>query len=600
MKMKRIAFALSLFLVFSVQAARLQVPPQNIYGRSYQSLNGMWSYIVDQQEVGDHSHGYARIEKTYGLDRKMQNPEDLIEYDFDASPKMKIPSDWNTADEKLFFYEGVVWFRHLFDAKLPPNRQMRLCFGAVNYAADVYLNGTFLGSHIGGFTPFAFDVTNLLKEKGNSLVVKVDNRRQKSAIPTIVFDWWNYGGITRDVLLVDQPLVTVEDYSLALTKGKTDSLTFSAKLNVAATKERVRVTIPELKIERTFETTNDGSVMAEIPAKVTLWCPENPKLYAVTIEASGERVTDQIGFRTIATKGKQILLNGKPIFLRGISLHDEKAYTAGRMTTTKDAETVLQWAKELGCNFVRLAHYTHNELTVRAAERMGLLLWEEIPAYWVIDWTNPETLENAKAQLRDMIRRDHNRAATIIWSIANETPHGEARDRFLGTLATYARSLDQSRLISMAMEVTSAQNFVNRLDDNMNVHVDVVSFNQYIGWYRDVDVAPKMRWEIPYNKPVIISEMGGGAIAGRHGEKNQRWTEEFLDNLYRQNFIMLDKIEGLAGVSPWILKDFMSPRRPLYGTQNYFNRKGLVSDQGVKKLAFETVRAWYEKKTHHR
>ena len=115
----------------------------------------------------------------------------------------------------------------------------------------------------------------------------------------------------------------------------------------------------------------------------------------------------------------------------------------------------------------------------------------------------------------------------------------------------------------MAMEVTGASNYVNRLNDNMNKYVDVVSFNQYIGWYRDVNDAPKMKWEIPYDKPVIISEFGGGAKAGYHGEKNQRWTEEFQENLYRENIAMIDKIEGLSGTTPWILKDFRSPRRVL-------------------------------------
>jgi beta-glucuronidase len=200
---------------------------------------------------------------------------------------------------------------------------------------------------------------------------------------------------------------------------------------------------------------------------------------------------------------------------------------------------------------------------------------------------------HVRQQLTDMIRRDHNRANIIIWSIANETPHSKERDTFLGNLAKYARTLDDSRLISMAMEVTGASNYVNRLNDNMNKFVDVVSFNQYIGWYRDVNDAPKMKWEIPYNKPVIVSEFGGGARYGLHGPKNQRWTEEFQENLYRENCAMLDKIEGLAGTTPWILKDFRSPRRVLPGVQDYYNRKGLYSDHGEKKLAFYVLRDWY-------
>ena len=257
---------------------------------------------------------------------------------------------------------------------------------------------------------------------------------------------------------------------------------------------------------------------------------------------------------------------------------------------------MLSWARQLGCNFIRLAHYPHNEHAVREAERQGFLLWSEIPVYWTISWQNEETYANAENQLRSMICRDHNRAAIIIWSLANETPHSDARDKFLGRLAQTARSLDSTRLISMAMEVTGASNYVNRLQDNMNKYVDVVSFNQYIGWYRDVNDAPKMKWEIPYDKPVIISEFGGGAKAGLHGDKGQRWTEEFQENLYRENLAMLDKIEGLAGTCPWVLKDFRSPRRPLPGIQDGFNRKGLFSDQGKRKKAFYVLREWYEGK----
>ena len=311
---------------------------------------------------------------------------------------------------------------------------------------------------------------------------------------------------------------------------------------------------------------------------------------------AGDTLVDEIGFRTIEAKGKQILLNGQPIFLKGISMHEEKPNGGGRANSAEDARTLLSWAKELGCNFVRLAHYPHNEYMVREAERMGIMVWSEIPVYWTIAWKNPDTYKNAERQLTDMIARDKNRANVIIWSIANETPHSAERDAFLGKLAQYARTQDSTRLISMAMEVTGASNYKNRLQDNMHQYVDVVSFNQYIGWYRDVNDAPKMTWEIPYDKPVIVSEFGGGARFGLHGPKNQRWTEEFQENLYIQNVEMLDKIEGLAGTTPWILKDFRSPRRVLPGFQDYYNRKGLFSDKGEKKKAFFVMKKWYEGK----
>lgn len=585
-----------------ILATLAQQVPQvgNILGRHTTSLNGKWHYIVDVQEEGYYDYRMNPTRWGFFRNAKPQKPEDLIEYDFDKAEEMELPSDWNTRDERLFFYEGTVWFYKKFNVQgskfKAEKRRALLYFGAVNYDAHVYVNGNHVGHHIGGFTPFNYDVTDQLKDGENFVIVKVDNKRHAEDVPTQIFDWWNYGGITRDVLLVDVPETYVENYSLQLVSLEGRRLAFSVKLNKAEAGRRVTLSIPELKLKKELVTAADGTATTFMKAKPVLWSPSTPKLYKVDITMDGETLSDEIGFRKIETRGKQILLNGEPIFLKGISIHEEKPNGGGRANCTEDAHTLLSWAKELGCNFVRLAHYPHNEYAVREAERMGILVWSEIPVYWTIAWKNFATYQNAEAQLHDMIARDHNRANVIIWSIANETPHSPERDQFLGRLATYARTQDSTRLISMAMEVTGASNYHNRLQDNMNKYVDVVSFNQYIGWYRDVNDAPKMTWEIPYNKPVIISEFGGGAKAGYHGEKNQRWTEEFQENLYRENTAMLDKIEGLAGTTPWILKDFRSPRRVLTGIQDYYNRKGLFSDDGQKKKAFFVLKEWYEKK----
>ena len=577
---------------------------QNVQAYEAMSLNGEWNYIVDVQEEGYYDYRMNPMRNGFFINAKPKRPEDLIEYDFDKSDVMEIPSDWNTKDQRLFFYEGTVWFKKSFQTVPMTDCKTLLYFGAVNYDCHVYVNGKKAGHHIGGFTAFNYDISDLLVEGENTVIVKVDNKRHADAVPTQIFDWWNYGGITRDVKLVKVPMVYLEDYNLQLlkgeAKGKKRQITFSAKLSKPEAGHTVTVSIPELKLKKTFTTDADGQVQSSIfniqSKALQLWCPENPKLYRVDISLDTSTISDEIGFRTIETRDKQILLNGKPVFLKGISIHEEKANGGGRANSVEDAQTLLSWAQELGCNFVRLAHYPHNEYMVREAERRGIMVWSEIPCYWTIAWTNPDTYQNAQNQLRDMIARDHNRANIIIWSIANETPHSAQRDQFLGRLAKYARSQDSTRLISMAMEVTGASNYVNRLNDNMNEYVDVVSFNQYIGWYRDVNDAPKMRWEIPYNKPVIISEFGGGARYGLHGAKNQRWTEEFQENLYKENTAMLDKIDGLSGTTPWILKDFRSPRRVLPGVQDYYNRKGLFSDKGEKKLAFYILRDWYKTK----
>ena len=569
----------------------------NILSRDKISLNGKWNYIVDVQEEGYYDYRMNPTPYGFFLNAKAQKPEDLIEYDFDKAPEMEIPSDWNTKDDKLFFYEGTVWFKKSFDYSPKQGKKIILYFSAINYEAIVYINGKLLGKHEGGFTPFNYDVTDKIINGENFVIVKVDNKRKPENVPTQIFDWWNYGGITRDVFIVETDEVYIQNYKFELDKTKYDQVYFSAELNDKIEGKTIDVSIPELKIRQSFTTDSDGKTSGIINIKnLKLWTPEEPKLYCVGLKLDDSNLLDEIGFRSIETLNKKILLNGKSIYLRGVSIHEEKPNGGGRANCPEDAQTLLKWAKELGCNFVRLAHYPHNEYMVREAEKMGILVWSEIPCYWTIAWENASTLENAKNQLTDMISRDQNRANIIIWSIANETPHGEKREKFLAQLADHARSLDNSRLISMAMEVTPTKNYIYRLDDNMNKYVDIISFNEYIGWYRDVNDAQKMIWEIPYDKPVIVSEFGGGAKYGLHGEKNQRWTEEFQENLYIENLAMLDKIDGLAGITPWILKDYRSPRRILNEIQDYYNRKGLFSDKGEKKKAFYIMKNWYDKK----
>ncbi|MBM6993527.1 MAG: beta-glucuronidase [Prevotella sp.] len=578
-----------------VQAAEVTAPV-NIYGRHVTSLNGPWHYLIDQQEMGYYDYRMKPMSWGFFLDAQPARPSDLVEYSFDDCPTMQVPGDWNTQDPHLLWYEGTVWMRRKFNHEVRAGQHTLLYFGAVNYEAIVWVNGKEAGRHVGGFTPFCMDVSTLLRDGENSLVVKVDNKRRKENIPTQIFDWWNYGGITRDVLLVTTPETYIEDYTVQLAKGNPRMIDCVVGLNKAVEGQPVRLSIPELGISRVLTTGADGKARTAFRARPQLWSPDTPQLYDVELTLDSETLKDRIGFRTIETRGRQILLNGKPIFLRGVCAHEETAYTNRRCTTAADADTLIAWAKDMGCNFLRLAHYPHNELAIREAERQGMLLWEELPCYWTIDWENPETYANAERQLGDMMRRDKNRASVIIWSVANETPHGEARDRFLSRLARYAHAHDSTRLVSLAMEVTGASNYVNRLSDNLHPYVDVISFNQYVGWYRDVNDAPKMKWEIPYDKPVIVSEFGGGAVAGLHGDAGQRWTEEFQERLYIQNLAMLDRIDGLAGTTPWVLKDFRSPRRPQSVLQKDFNRKGLVSDQGLRKKAFYVVRNWYLQK----
>ncbi|MFB6317152.1 glycoside hydrolase family 2 protein [Saccharicrinis sp. FJH54] len=570
---------------------------QNVYARNCQSLNGSWHYIVDPFDNGFYDYRLNENPNGFFKNKKAQSKTDLVEYNFDTSPLMVIPSDWNTRDPKLFFYEGSVWFKKDFNYHPKDGYKTYVYFGAVNYDAKIYLNGEKVGEHIGGFTPFNIDISGKVKEGKNFIVVRVNNERHPEGVPTINADWWNYGGMTREVMLIDVPEVFIRDYTIQLEKGKYNRITAKVKLNKATPGQSIAINIPELNISLANSTDENGFATFSIAARPELWSPENPKLYSVVISYNGEEINDQIGFRQIETKGKEILLNGKKVFLRGISIHEEAPFRQGRAWSTDDAKVLLGWAKELGCNFVRLAHYPHNEHMVREAEKMGLMVWSEIPVYWTIHWENPATYANAQAQLDDMINRDKNRCAITVWSIANETPHSDARDQFLARLAEFARIKDDTRLISMAMEVTGQSKNLSKVEDNMNKYVDIISFNSYLGWYGgSIDDIKTRNWEIPYDKPFFVSEFGAGALQGKHSDGTEIWSEEYQARLYEETLKMFDKVDGFSGTSPWILVDFYSPRRLLNNIQDYYNRKGIISDNGIKKEAFYVLQKFYQQK----
>jgi beta-glucuronidase len=566
----------------------------NASGRKTVSLDGEWQTIIDPYESGYYDYRYRPSANGYFKNAKPKDKSELIEYDFDKSATLKVPGDWNTQSDQLFFYEGTVWYKKSFDYQRRPNTRLFVYFGAANYQTHVYLNGEKIGQHEGGFTPFNFEITSLVRDTGNFLVVKVDNKRRRDAVPTLMTDWWNYGGLTRNVQLVETPATFVHDYSIQLEKGSRNRIKGWVKLAGDKLRQRVTIRIPEVGINQSFATDENGFSKIDFNAELKLWSPESPKLYDVSIDAETDQVRDQIGFRSIETKGTDILLNGKPIFLRGVCLHEEAPLRGGRAHSREDALTLLGWAKELGANFVRLAHYPHNEFIVKEADRLGILVWSEIPVYWTIQWENTATLENARNQLTEMITRDRNRAAVVIWSVANETPLSDARLSFLKNLVSHARILDPGRLISAAMERHYINSTTQMIDDPLGEYLDVLGCNEYVGWYDGLpSKAQGLSWRTKYDKPLIMSEFGGDARYGHHGDALTRWTEEYQESIYQHQIGMLKRIPFLRGTAPWILMDFRSPRRPLPGIQDYWNRKGLISDRGQKKKAFFVMQRWY-------
>lgn len=561
--------------------------------RSTISLDGKWHYVIDPFETGYVNYRYQPTARGFFQNKQASNPSELVEYDFETSPTLQVPGDWNTQNDQLLYYEGTVWYEKTFTYHKQPGKRAFLHFGAVNYDAVVGLNGKLLGVHTGGFTPFDFEVTDQLKEGKNFIVVKADNRRHLDGVPTNNFDWWNYGGITRSVCLVETPSTFIQDYSIQLSDLEKGRITGWVQLNGPGKNQKISLLIPELKKSITLQADDNGHANFDfVEKKLRLWHPDDPKLYNILFAAASDTLKDEVGFRTIAVKGRDILLNGKPVFLRGVCVHEEAPFGGGRAHSAEQDHILLSWAKEMGCNFVRLVHYPHNEGMIREAEKMGILVWSEIPVYWTIQWDNGSTLQNAENQLTEEITRDRNRANIILWSVGNETPRTEPRLKFMTALVQKARSLDSTRLITAALQISSDKNHISVLDDPLGQYLDVLGCNVYPGWYGP-SPSPDQRFQTPYNKPMIMSEFGGGALAGLHGPENERWTEEFQDKVIRDDIAMLKNIPFLRGTTPWVLKDFRSPKRLLPGVQNGWNLKGLISDQGIKKEAFYTMQAFY-------
>ncbi len=650
------------WLALTAQALPAPTPGPTIansQARSPMSLAGKWRVIVDPLDTGQSTSLPGAPRNGFFRDAQPITPLDLVEYRFTDARTLQVPGDWNTQDPQLFVYEGPVWYRTRFATPVDAaDKRQFLHFGAVSYAASVYVNGALLARHEGGFTPFSVEVTGKLGKSENLLVVRADNRLGPETVPARKTDWWNYGGITRDVLLVSTPRAFIRDYTVRLADLKSRRIAVDVTVDGGVAGALVRVEIPGLKRGVMLSLGADGRASGSFTAPVALWSPDRPTLYTVRLSSGADMIEESIGFRIIATRGSTLLLNGKPIFLKGINAHEESLTHAGRSFGAVDGAATIAAVKALGGNFIRLAHYPHDEATVRAADAAGVLVWDEIPVWQAIDWASPRAYAAAEAQLDAMIARDRNRASVILWSVANETPPGKDRDAFLGRLIDRARALDPSRLVTLALigdpavyfkkvvpallarialdpqasdasqaaarAALAKMNFGNvpeplepiaaaatmLIDDPVAAKLDVIGFNQYMGWYypayvgpvfgvdeasmrrAELALMPTLRFDPAIERPFIISEFGADAFPGTGDDAQAVETEAYQATVYRRQFAMLANSRHLAGIAPWVLKDFRSPKR----TRDFYNRKGLIDETGRRKKAFDVLREYYARR----
>ena len=410
-------------------------------GRREELLNGGWHYAVDQYDTCLRQKWYK---ERYRDEKGFTVP---IDYSFDEWPVMQLPCSWNTIDPMYLLYEGSMIFTRKISYIAEREETVFLKVGAANYLCRVFLNGKYVGMHRGGSTPAFWNITEYLKAE-NRIVLAVDGTRRPEQVPTENTDWFNYCGVYRDIALIRVPKCHIKTFKIALVPDGTfghvmAKVTLSEKITAKA-----ELVIEELGVSRKIQLEN-GAGEVVFDAKPELWTPEKPKLYDVKVTCGTDTVSDRVGFREIRVNGRDILLNGEPVFLRGISCHEDSVENGKGLTREERIENI-RIAKELGCNFMRLAHYPHNEEMAKLADELGLLLWEEIPVYWAIRFEREKTYEDAQNQLRELINRDWNRASVIIWSVGNENADTDERLKFMSVLAECAHREDETRMVSAA------------------------------------------------------------------------------------------------------------------------------------------------------
>ena len=552
-------------------------------GRDAESLNGTWSFAADWYDTCLRSRWFAE------RDRDEAGRPFPLDYDWDAWESMTVPSCWNLQRPELHYFEGSGVYTRTF--RYTPRREGErafLRFEGAHYRTTVFLNGTCLGTHRGGSTPFCVEITTTARHD-NRIIVVVDARRRHDRVPEQNTDWFNYGGIFRDVILLRTPRVFIRDWFLRLVPdGRFQAIALDVRMSSAVSPE-IRLRVPGLGIDVPVPA-RDGAASVRVDSRPDLWSPGSPRLYDVELECGEDRVRDRVGFREILVRGQDIMLNGEPCFLKGICVHEDHV-VMGRTTNEETIRSTIAHVKRLNGNYVRLAHYPHDGRFARIADQEGILLWEEVPVDWAVDFANPAALADAENQLAELVLRDRNRASVGIWSVGNENPDTDARLSFMSRLVDVARSLDDSRPVSAACLVDHEKLAIR---DRLADVLDIVGVNEYYGWYDpDIGKLARVLGNSRPGKPVVLCEFGADARAGFRGGVDQLFTEDMQARIYERQLETLSACPYVKGLSPWILYDFRSPRR-LNRHQEGFNRKGLVdADRITLKMAFAVLQEFY-------
>ena len=541
-------------------------------------------------------------------------------YDDDAFWPTKVPSAFNRLHPELAYYEGTaVYLNHFASTPAAPGEKAFLHFEGVLERADVFLNGSYLGRIQTGFVPATFDVTAELAEN-NRLLVLVENQRRPGDVPGEMHGWVHDGGIVRPVRIYRRPASVFVREASVETRLVGDEVELSFRVLVdAATRDealpvRWRLVDPQSQqtvVECERKCRPSGWEQERVVLKrdaVRFWSCDDPYLYELHVSVGDDRWQDIVGLREIRARGRDLLLNGEPIILRGVNtLMDDPV--CGAITTSREtAETLIELMRQLHCNFAR-AHRPLSREFIRACDRSGILVWQEVPAYWLPTMAEPAESRHALETLAGMVRDFRNSPSVILWSIGNECLNhnrqsGPSNLAYFLEAADYLHREDPSRLVTYTggMEGTHDLNVMETVfPQQIADKVDVVSFNSYTGnlegaspeeedtFERQYDIA---RFASSYGKPVIHAEAGIDSVLG---EKSFDFGEARGAEYHRklQKYFAVGAAEGwLQGLAIFVLIDYKETIK-FSRHQRGYNRKGLLTEKLEPKAAFAVVRDGY-------
>jgi beta-glucuronidase len=579
---------------------------------SGQSLAEGWGVLPDPM-------GRCRRQQWWRKTRRAN--EWFPSYDDDAFWPTTVPGAFTRLHPNLEYYEGeAVYLNHFLTKPVDENEKVFLHFEGVAERADVFLNGHYLGRIQTGFTPATFDVTAELAER-NRLMVIVDNKRRPGDVPGEMHDWWQDGGIVRPVQIYRRPAnvhareAAVETRLLA--DGQVE-LTFRVLLD-APTRDAIHAVSVELSAAPGGERIAACSIAARPGAwhearvalpreQAPLWSCETPQLCELRMSVGADLWRDTVGLREIRTSGRELLLNGKTLVLRGINSLTDDPVRGAITTSDETARKILAAVRELNANFVR-GHRPFSCEFIRACDVAGVLVWQETPAYWLPSMAEPCESRHALENLAGMVCDFRNSPSVILWSVGNEClshnrQTGPSNLAYFLEAADFLRREDPTRLVTYTggLEGNHDLNFLNEVFPRQIADmVDVVSFNSYAGIdegaYPETTDTIERLYQVcdfasGYGKPVIHAEAGIDSVPG---ETSFDYGEERGAEYHRklQKYFAAQTAAGrLQGMAIFVLCDYQSPIKHNRHQRGY-NRKGLLTATWQRKAAYHVVREGY-------